>query len=237
VCAVDVPSAAILPTWLTGGQGDIWGHLRCQAYPNETPGRPPGNRKPEIFLLTICSSFFCKSNFQVLEHARGVRPVSHARVRGLVSDFLEIKRESGSEIERRFYTDQSFSEGQFIIRCLTHRPLVFWNPSDSFQLASGRDGASGFEMIGTDQQRPPLVLHELISYDEMPLSSLLGVSVPTCFVNSGGRHNMARPGPPGTFEEEGVIVGLVGARLEKAHVMEWQHMVVSIDIRMMVDRG
>ena len=40
-------------------------------------------------------------------------------------------------------------------------------------------GASGFEAIGTNHEQPPLILSDYLSYDEMQIAALLGVSVPT----------------------------------------------------------
>ena len=54
----------------------------------------------------------------------------------------------------------------------------------------GSEGRGGFDAIGTPQERAPLVLRDLQSYDEMALSALLGMSVRTPFINRGGRKNM-----------------------------------------------
>ena len=73
----------------------------------------------------------------------------------------------------------------------------------------------GFDFIGTDQEEKKLKLEDYISYDEMCISALLGVSCLISFINSGSRDNRARIGTPGTFEPEGVICGMVGARFER----------------------
>ena len=59
------------------------------------------------------------------------------------------------------------------------------------------------------------------------ISALLGVAVPTFFVNDGRRDNRGRPGPAGAFEAAGVVVDQVGCRFERPGLMEWQHMVVT----------
>jgi hypothetical protein len=61
----------------------------------------------------------------------------------------------------------------------------------------------------------------------MQIAALIGVSSPTYFINNGSRTNKAIPGAPGTFQESGVYVGLVGARFEKEDLMESQHMLVT----------
>jgi hypothetical protein len=65
-----------------------------------------------------------------------------------------------------------------------------------------------------------------MSYDEMLVSALLGVAVPSFFINDGNRDNAALPGAPGTFEEQGVVVDQVGCRFERVALMEWTMMVV-----------
>ena len=85
--------------------------------------------------------------------------------------------------------------------------------------------AGGFEYIGTPQEQSPLILAELQSYDEMALSALLGMSVPTHFINEGGRHNRGELSRQ-AYEKSGIYVGLVGARFERPGLMEWQHLIV-----------
>eukprot|EP00906_Rhabdomonas_costata_P023186 RCo033379 len=63
----------------------------------------------------------------------------------------------------------------------------------------------------------------------MAVSALFGVSVPTFFINSGGRYNSGQAAKEGDHELRGVYVGLVGARFEREQppLMEHLHMVVS----------
>lgn len=75
-----------------------------------------------------------------------------------------------------------------------------------------------------------------MTFDEMQISALIGVSVPTYFINCGSRTNAAKL--EGTFSStytnllqdgypvEGVFVGLVGARFEQKEYMESQHMLI-----------
>ena len=56
---------------------------------------------------------------------------------------------------------------------------------------------------------------------------MLGVSSPTLFINAGDRRNEGKIAQAGTFEPEGVYVGLVGARFQKDNKMECQHIIVS----------
>ena len=85
----------------------------------------------------------------------------------------------------------------------------------------------GFEDIGTSRERPPLVLADYLSYDEMAISALVNVAVPTHFINRGGRFNEGKRDVTGEFERHGVYVACVGARFEVAGRMEWQTIMVT----------
>jgi len=63
--------------------------------------------------------------------------------------------------------------------------------------------------------------------DEMALSALIGVSVPTHFINAGGRGNVGQPAPPGQHIRTGVCVAQVGARFEREGRMAWRHLMVT----------
>lgn len=162
---------------------------------------------------------------EVEEHAAGVRPVLHAGVVPLIRAFLEVKGELGSPAEQAVYA--GMDEVGFVSRLLAKRPLAFLNAFDRYLLRDGTSGIGGFELVGGRYERPPLTLEDLLSYDEMAISALIGVSVPTHFISAGSRNNRAVPGEPGSFEPRGVYVGLVGARFEKPGRMEWQHVLVT----------
>jgi hypothetical protein len=88
-------------------------------------------------------------------------------------------------------------------------------------------GYGNFEKIGTNLELGYLVLSNYLSYDEMEIAALLGVSTPTYFINNGNRYNSAKLDALHNYQKEGVYVGLVGPRFEKAGVMEWKHMIIT----------
>ncbi|KAJ8955912.1 hypothetical protein NQ318_005460 [Aromia moschata] len=95
-------------------------------------------------------------------------------------------------------------------------------------LLSGEKGSKGWETIGTDGEEPPLLLKDCISYDEIKLSVFLSVSSYTYFVNLGDRRNMAKyTADRENIQDEGVIVGMIGPRLKKPNVMEYQEIVIN----------
>ena len=154
----------------------------------------------------------------------GVRPLLHSRVHQMLERFLYIKRRQGSHIERDLYGRMGVAD--LLTRLLTKRPLAFLNAEDSYLLRNGKAAAGGFEAIGTAEEGE-LRLADLISYDEMAISALLGVSTPTHFINNGSRFNRAERAQPEAFEPSGIYTGLVGARFERPMVMEWMHLLIS----------
>lgn len=168
-----------------------------------------------------------KKMARIVHHAKGTLPLIHPDVLSLMSKFIEFKQQSGSLIERGLYKNISIEA--FIERLYAKRPLKFCNSSDVYLLpekngSNNINGFGGFENIGTVAESQPLLLKNYLSYDEMALAALLGMSSPTYFINDGNRCNcgVAKGGP---HQEEGVFVGLIGARFEKPGQMEYLHII------------
>ena len=163
---------------------------------------------------------------EIKRMAHGVYPILDARVLVLIHDFLKYKRANGSSVEKALYSTMSVE--QFITRCLTKRPVGFIQERDQY-LLKGDQGwrypDSDFELIGTDREKGLLVLADYLSYDEMAISALLGVAVPTYFINNGNRHNYGKI--DAHHQDKGVQIAQVGARFEKRGLMEWRHMIVA----------
>lgn len=149
--------------------------------------------------------------------------------------FLEHKRLHGSEYEKQLYgRSETFTWQNEVGRLIEKRPLVFMGGMDHTML---RDGAmprvlmiDEWDRNGTDDQHlnQYLTLAEYLSYDEIMLGSLIGVSGPSYFINDGGRFNSGQPGIEGTFETRGVIIGLVGARFERTDRMDSVHILPTV---------
>ncbi len=164
--------------------------------------------------------------FLMVEQAKSVYPLLDGKVNKLIQDFLDVKREHGSRVEKTLYANMTARA--FIRRLLTKRPYTFWNQTDDYLLRDRITQSSGrFETIGKYNQGGKLVLADYLSYDEMAISALVSVAVPTFFVNSGNRHNNGRQGAKGSYENQGVLVGAVGARFEKPGLMEYAHMIIT----------
>lgn len=152
-------------------------------------------------------------------------PLVHHKVVQLMEDFLSFKKSKGSQVERSLYSQMSVTE--FVDRLVSCRPLVFMTSVDSWLAKDGSYGAGGWETIGAEAETDPkLKLKKFLSYDEMKISALIQLSTPTMLINNGSRDNVGRLGKQGSFMEEAVYVGAVGARFEVPGRMEFQDIVV-----------
>ena len=158
------------------------------------------------------------SNFpevEVEENARGTRPILCEEVTVLMRNFISYQQVHGSPDERKLYKKMDVEK--LVTRLLCQRPLVFFCPSDTFLLPDGKRG-SGWPS--------GLPLKHFLTYNEIAIAALIGMSTPSHFINEGGRFNQGRVGAPGSFTPRGVYCGLVGARFEKPNEMEWKHMII-----------
>lgn len=162
---------------------------------------------------------------KIQKQASQVHSIMHNNVKQLIAEFLAYKNEHGSRIEKELYVNMT--EKDFINRLLTQRPLAFTDARDNYLLRNKSEGHGGFGSIGTDKEQSPLLLKDYLSYDEMQISALLGVAVPTFFINAGSRNNKAKPAEKGTYQEEGIYIGLVGTRFQKKDRMESQHILIT----------
>lgn len=162
----------------------------------------------------------------VAADATSTRIIIHPNFPSLLEKFLAHKRTSGSKPEKALYsTPEKFTWRDLVARLLAKRPLVFMGSTDYTLLRNGsqvRKPALQWDRNGTESEHlnPDLRLIDYLSYDEIMLSSLLGVSGPSYFINSGGRYNGGVPEPQGSFENRGIIIGLVGARFERRDRMD-----------------
>ncbi len=162
---------------------------------------------------------------EIIKNAQATYPIIHEHTFTLINDFLEYYKIYGTPAEQTLYA--TMNAEQFINRLLKCRPLMFMTKNDHYLLQDGSIGKRGFEDIGTMQEKAPLVLRKYLSYKEMEISALIGISSPTHFINDGNRNNKSIQGHPGSFEQTGVYTGLVGARFERPGSMEWRHMMIT----------
>ncbi|XP_014478747.1 PREDICTED: uncharacterized protein LOC106746556 isoform X2 [Dinoponera quadriceps] len=173
---------------------------------------------------------------EVIElNANSVYPLIHEAMLPLIARWLKHKRLYGSSVEKHFYRDLSLI--QFIHRLLDKRAVVFYGSEDRWKLADNKTGVDGWESVGTDREKEPLVLTKCLSYDEVKLSAMMVVSSHTEFINDGARKNRGVvSSDPDAVQPRGVIMGVVGTRFEKARVMEYQDILIT-SLQNTVDNG
>ncbi len=152
-----------------------------------------------------------------------------SRVQRLIQGFLEHKREFGSLSEKAVYENLEWEPSGLLDRLFRKRCVCFLNNNDIWKLRDGTNGAGGFEDVGCDgKQTRPLVIFDVLSYDEIAINALLGFSSFSKFFNRGGRSNEGIAEHPSLFVHDGIVVGMVGSRLDAPPcTMEFQHIVVT----------
>ena len=177
---------------------------------------------------TLCKNLKL-SEAELLSNINGCYPLVHEDVLRLSCAFLAMKRAYGTAVEKDIYNRSNILD--FFNRLLSKRPLVFLNSSDSYRLKDGQiRGHGGFPSIGTEAEKPPLLMEHLMTYDEIKLAALVNFSGATALINSGDRFNSGVPNDQNRpFEERAVYVGLVGARFERPDAMESQDILIQRD--------
>ena len=140
---------------------------------------------------------------------------------------IHIQQKYGSEIEKSLYKDMSLVE--FFDRLARKRCVVFYQSYDSYLLRNGYNDSGKWELIGTEREnqtdeydvspekKPKL--EDYLSYDELIISAMCGISSKTHFINDGDRRNCGRTkedsfGKNSDYPMTGIYMGLVGVDLK-----------------------
>lgn len=166
-----------------------------------------------------------KSPDAMVKFAQETKPILHWKTLKVIMDFMESKIIQGSSIEKELYKNMSLDD--MVNRLLVNRPFTFMGEADLYLLRNQQTGYGGFDAIGTTREAPPLVLADYLSYDEMQLSALLLVATPSYFINNGNKKNQGKLGKKGTYEESGIMIGMVGTRCEVHGRNEYAHMLIT----------
>eukprot|EP01124_Arcella_intermedia_P029640 TRINITY_DN631_c0_g1_i1.p1 TRINITY_DN631_c0_g1~~TRINITY_DN631_c0_g1_i1.p1 ORF type:complete len:692 (+),score=142.09 TRINITY_DN631_c0_g1_i1:64-2139(+) len=162
-------------------------------------------------------------------HAQNTRIIIYPTLHNLIEEFLRFKLAHGTKKEKSFYV--GMTKEDFIARLFKKRPLIFYTSMDATRTrGNSRPSGKDWAYVGSDNERD-LVLERYLSYDEIQIGALLGVSSPTFFINNGSRTNMSRNSKNvDQLESFGIYVGLVGARFEKDDYMESQYILAIKDV-------
>lgn len=163
----------------------------------------------------------------LVEMARGTRPFISSDLWALLEKFMEFMRKlPGVEGENYRTVYDGMSPAGLVKRLLTKRPIVFLYDNDTHVLRNETalkeryGGNKWYNVTVTLNALPDRpCLQEYISYDEMLMSACVSMSTPTFYVSDGSLRDPAAK-PTREFIPEGILCGLVGARLEKGGFME-----------------
>jgi len=178
---------------------------------------------------SIFDDHFASKALDVCEDMRKTYPMVHGSVLLLAHRFLLLKRKFGSGVEQTLYGPMTITD--FFDRLITKRAIMFYyNGEDQWLLRNGKRGTGNWDLVGTENEnKDGPHLAENLSYDEIQISALLGVSSPTHFINNCNRHNVGVWGQKGSFEPHGIFQALVGMRFVKPKVMDYALMMVTVD--------
>lgn len=157
---------------------------------------------------------------QLSTFIKSAYPLMHESVICLYIKFLDHKSHYGTPSEQALYRNMTVAS--LVDRLLMKRAVSFYGSEDNYRLLDGECGCGWRGDCGTDS------LSRHLSYDEIKLSALLSVSSYSAFINNGSRENRGIPTSSfSTIHPHGVVVGLIGPRLEKEDVMDWEDIIIS----------
>lgn len=173
----------------------------------------------------------------IVQHLQDAYLLLDIRSSELFQAYLDAIASLGTSEQRKIYHDMTVDD--LAKRMIFKRPISFSGSVDKTLLRDrsmhqvfvnewrtfSNKARQGSSNLLRDNSR--LTLAEYISYDEMTLSALLGVSSPVFFINSGSRDNMGIYDFSHSFEPSGVYVGLVGPRFENHSEMEARYLVIN----------
>jgi hypothetical protein len=182
------------------------------------------NIKNNVFHYMVSET---RTKEKFVEMAENTRPFVSKELWNLMEDFMEFMRNL-PDPEGANYREvyNRMSPANLIKRLLTKRPIVFLDGDDDHVLRSEPmtfvSGEKHWNEVAKrleSSQNGLPNLRDYISYDEMLMSACINMSTPTFFVSDGSLMDpFAKPSTP--FILEGILCGLVGARLEKIGFLE-----------------
>ena len=154
------------------------------------------------------------------DYASEVRPIVCEKFVKLLEDFIAIQVEKGNTL----YTDGNMTYTTLITRLLTQRPHYFYESTDTWGYYKGND-----ELVngnGIDKLIEDKTYKNFLTYDEIALSALISVSVPTQFINNGHISNKGITSL-NYYDRKAIYTACVGPRFEKKNEMEYSYIIVS----------
>lgn len=155
------------------------------------------------------------------KYVKSTRIIVSPAAEDIALRYLAYTKVNGNKTQKGVYDRLDWNLDKFLVRLIEKRPLCFFGNTDTTVLRDGKylgSATEKWDRVGTDNESRDITMEEYLSYDEMMVSSLIGMSGYTPYLNDGGRHNR---GVLSTGQQkEGVQVGIVGARFEREGKMD-----------------
>jgi len=147
---------------------------------------------------------------KTVKFASKAYPIVHEKV---LEDAIDDLQKKNGTLETKTAIKNLFD------RLIKKRPITFYGITDHWKDRDGRTGNGKWD------EKALADPENYMTYEELKLSAKVQLSTETLLINDGGRFNEGVRGVQGSFLEEAVYIGAVGARFEKRNVMEHHDMV------------
>lgn len=155
------------------------------------------------------------------KYINSTRILVHPVAQDIALRFLAYVKVNGTKTQKRVYDQLDWSCERFLARLIEKRPLAFFGAGDTTLLRNGKylgSATKEWDRIGSNHESHDIAMEDYLTYEEMMISSLIGVSGYTPYLNDGSRRNK---GIMDTRQQpEGIQIGLVGARFEREGKMD-----------------
>lgn len=196
---------------------------------NENHTFPPSSNKISTAIEQV-EELYCEED--ILRAFEETRLLIHPSVSALIDGFLQYKLTFGSRAEKHLYS--SISKADFIRR-LAVIPPFFSREKVKSCLLTHESEFCDTDCVN-DQQDNLLQLTDPLTPEEFELSTLIGISIPTHFINKGDSFNEGKIDTSDEFEKRGICIGFTGPQLDDERQMDAQWIVIT-DTQNRVENG
>ena len=150
-------------------------------------------------------------------------PIYDKNIIGLLKNFIKIIKLQKNKLifGKLANIYDTITLEKLIRRLLICRPYCFYGSDNTTLLRNFRED----QIIKNESEMTEADLNDYICYEEIELAALMGMSVPTFFINDGGKYNNGNY-KDNDFVEEGICIGSVGTRFELQNKMEYKYMII-----------
>ena len=171
---------------------------------------------------TQTQSFFNLNPEDLNNYFKYTYPVSSKKIISVIKHFLNFKQENGSNLEKELY--YNYTESKFIHRLLKKKILTYNPFSEEWLLKTQQRGTGSWETIGSNVEHQILKLSNNLSYQEIEINNLCGMSIYTPFINKGNPNN--RSIDDNDHEKNGIVICITPPKFDRPTIFDWKYMVI-----------